>query len=216
MAVRMLGRKLGMTQVYSETGERIPVTVIEAGPATVVQVKTGETDGYDAIQLGYGERKPSFRSRPLAGHFKRAGIRPLRFLRESRVAAEEIGSYSPGQQLTVAELFQVGDRIDVSGTSKGRGFTGVMKRHGFSGKPASHGTHEAKRHGGSIGMHTRPGRVLKGTKMAGQHGDKRVTVQGLEVVAIKPEENLLLVRGGVPGGSRALVLISTSVKAAKA
>ena len=213
MAVRMLGRKLGMTQVYSESGERIPVTVIEAGPATVVQVKTTGIDGYEAIQLGYGDRKPSFRSRPQAGHFKRAGVRPLRHLRESRLTPDEVGKYQAGQSLTVQDLFNVGDRVDVAGTSKGRGFTGVMKRHGFAGKPATHGTHEFKRHGGSIGMHTQPARVFKGKKMAGQHGNRRVTVQGLEVVAIKPEQNLLLVRGGIPGGSRSLVTIFTSVKA---
>ncbi len=215
MPIQVLGTKLGMSQVFSETGERIPVTLVEAGPLTVVQVKTAGKDGYDALQLGYGQRKTSFKSKPLQGHFKQAGIRPTRTLRETRVTADEAGQYKPGDRITVDQVFTKGDRIDVSGTSKGRGFAGVMKRHNFRGKNATHGTHEAKRHGGSIGMHTEPGKVWKGQGMAGHYGAERVTVLDLEVVDVRPEENLLLIRGGVPGAPRSMVEIRASVKAKK-
>ncbi|MBK7975019.1 MAG: 50S ribosomal protein L3 [Deltaproteobacteria bacterium] len=215
MAIRVLGTKLGMSQVFSETGERIPVTLVEAGPLTVVQVKTASKDGYDALQLGYGQRKTSFKSKPLQGHFKKAGVRPTRALRETRVTADEAGQYKPGDRITVDQVFSKGDRIDVMGTSKGRGFAGVMKRHNFRGKNATHGTHEAKRHGGSIGMHTEPGKVWKGQGMAGHYGAERVTVLDLEVVDVRPDENLLLIRGGVPGAPRSLVSIRTSVKSKK-
>lgn len=215
MPIQVLGTKLGMSQVFSETGERIPVTLVEAGPLTVVQVKTAGKDGYDALQLGYGQRKTSFKSKPLQGHFKKAGIRPTRTLRETRVTADEAGQYKPGDRITVDQVFTKGDRIDVSGTSKGRGFAGVMKRHNFRGKNATHGTHEAKRHGGSIGMHTEPGKVWKGQGMAGHYGAERVTVLDLEVVDVRPDENLLLIRGGVPGAPRSVVAIRTSVKSKK-
>jgi len=215
MAIQVLGTKLGMSQVFSETGERIPVTLVEAGPLTVVQVKTASKDGYDALQLGYGQRKTSFKSKPLQGHFKKAGIRPTRALRETRVSADEAGQYKPGDRITVDQVFTKGDRIDVMGTSKGRGFAGVMKRHNFRGKNATHGTHEAKRHGGSIGMHTEPGKVWKGQGMAGHYGAERVTVLDLEVVDVRPDENLLLIRGGVPGAPRSLVSIRASVKSKK-
>lgn len=215
MPIQVLGTKLGMSQVFSETGERIPVTLVEAGPLTVVQVKTAGKDGYDALQLGYGQRKTSFKSKPLQGHFKKAGIRPTRTLRETRVTADEAGQYKPGDRITVDQVFTKGDRIDVSGTSKGRGFAGVMKRHNFRGKNATHGTHEAKRHGGSIGMHTEPGKVWKGQGMAGHYGAERVTVLDLEVVDVRPDENLLLIRGGVPGAPRSLVAIRASVKSRK-
>lgn len=215
MPIQVLGTKLGMSQVFSETGERIPVTLVEAGPLTVVQVKTTSKDGYDALQLGYGQRKTSFKSKPLQGHFKKAGVRPTRALREARVTAEEAGQYKAGDRITVDQVFSKGDRIDVSGTSKGRGFAGVMKRHNFRGKNATHGTHEAKRHGGSIGMYTEPGKVWKGQGMAGHYGAERVTVLDLEVVDVRPDENLLLIRGGVPGAPRSLVSIRTSVKSKK-
>lgn len=215
MSIQMLGTKLGMSQVFSETEERVPVTLVEAGPLTVVQVKTSASDGYDALQLGYGQRKTTFKSKPLQGHFKKAGIRPTPALRESRVSGDEVAKYKAGDRITLDTLFAKGDWIDVTGTSKGRGFAGVMKRHGFRGKNQSHGTHETERHGGSIGMHTEPGRVWKGHGMAGQMGNSRVTVVGLEVVDVRPEENLLLIRGGVPGSTRSLVVIRSSVRRKK-
>lgn len=215
MPIQMLGTKLGMSQLFSESGERVPVTLVEAGPLTVVQVKTASSDGYDAVQLGYGQRKTTFRSKPLQGHFKKAGIRPTRALRESRVTAEEAGKLKVGDRISLDSVFAKGDKVDVVGTSKGRGYAGVMKRHGFRGKNQSHGTHETMRHGGSIGMHTEPGRVWKGHGMAGQLGNKRVTVLGLEIVDVRPEENLLVVRGGLPGAPRSLVVIRASVKKKK-
>ncbi|MFN7956441.1 MAG: 50S ribosomal protein L3 [bacterium] len=215
MPIQLLGTKLGMSQIFSETGERIPVTLVETGPVIVVQVKTSQNDGYDALQLGYGQRKTSFKSKPAQGHFKRAGIRPTRALRESRVTATEVGQYKPGDRITVDQVFHKGDRIDVIGTSRGRGFAGVMKRHGFRGKNQTHGTHEAKRHGGSIGMHTEPGKVWKGQGMAGHYGAERVTVIGLEVIDVRPEENLLVIRGGLPGAPRTLVTIQASKRRKK-
>lgn len=215
MAIQVLGTKLGMSQVFSETGERIPVTLVEAGPLTVVQVKTASKDGYDALQLGYGQRKTSFKSKPLQGHFKKAGIRPTRALRESRVTAAEASQFKAGDRISLDQVFSKGDRVDVIGTSRGRGFAGVMKRHGFRGKNQTHGTHEAKRHGGSIGMHTEPGKVWKGQGMAGHYGAERVTVIGLEVIDVRPAENLIVIRGGLPGAPRSLVTIQASKRRKK-
>jgi large subunit ribosomal protein L3 len=208
----LIGRKLGMSQVFDPTGELIPVTVIQTGPCTVVQTKTAATDGYAAVQLGFGERKAQRVSKAFRNHALKAGKGVFEVLREFEPNEGE--TYTVGQEIAVDGLFKVGDRIDVSGTTKGRGFTGVIKRHGFSGFPGSHGTHEYFRHGGSIGNRSYPGRVFKGKRMAGQYGNERVTTQNLEVVAVRPAEHVLLVRGCVPGARNGLVLIHPAVKGA--
>jgi large subunit ribosomal protein L3 len=166
----IIGRKLGMTQVFGDTGNIIPITVIEAGPCSVVQVKTKEKEGYNAYQLGFLKKKPQRVNRPLTGHFQKSGAGPFYCLKELTV--EEVGEYAVGQEVTL-EAFKAGDMVDITGTSKGRGFAGVIKRHGFRGFPGSHGTHEYFRHGGSIGSHSYPGKTFKGMKMAGHYGNSR-------------------------------------------
>jgi large subunit ribosomal protein L3 len=208
--VGLIGKKIGMTQVFDPKGELIPVTVIQAGPCTVVQAKSAATDGYAAVQLGFGEKKAQRASKAYRNHCLKAGKGVFTVLRE--FIPEDDATYTPGQEITVDGLFQPGDRIDVTGTSKGRGYTGVMKRHGFGGFPGSHGTHEYFRHGGSIGNRSFPGRVFKGKRMAGQYGNERTTTQNLEVIAVRPAEHLLLVRGCVPGARQGLVLIRPAVK----
>jgi large subunit ribosomal protein L3 len=209
----LIGKKLGMTQVFDAKGELIPVTVIQAGPCTVVQAKTGDRDGYAALQLGFGEQKPQRVSKAYRNHCVKAGKGVFAALREFTPAEGE--TYTVGQEVKVDEVFKAGDRIDVSGTTKGRGFTGVIKRYGFSGFPGSHGTHEYFRHGGSIGNRSYPGRVFKGKRMAGQYGNTDVTTMNLEVIAIRPDEHLLLVRGCVPGARNGLILIHPAVKAVR-
>ncbi|HSR42857.1 MAG TPA: 50S ribosomal protein L3 [Longimicrobiales bacterium] len=200
----VIGRKLGMTQLFDEEGSAVPVTVIQAGPCPVVQVKTKETDGYEAIQLGFGERKEKHSTRAQRGHAAKAGLENApRILRELRVT--DAGEYETGQELTV-ETFEVGQRVKVTGTSKGRGFQGVVKRHGFAGRPGSHG-HPMSRTPGSAGPGTDPSRVIKGKKLPGQMGSNRVTIENLEVVRVDPERNLLFVKGGVPGSRNSYVLI---------
>jgi large subunit ribosomal protein L3 len=208
MPLGLIGKKLGMTQVFVKGGELVPVTVILAGPCTVVQKRTSETDGYSAVQLGFGEAKAQRLSKSEREHRKRASKMPS-VLREFRDGADlEVGA-----EVKVADLFKEGDLVDVTGVSKGRGYQGVIKRHGFSGFPATHGTHEYFRHGGSIGNRTHPGRVFKNKRMAGQMGSERVTAQNLAVVAVRPEDNVLLVRGAVPGGKNGLLFIRPAVKA---
>jgi large subunit ribosomal protein L3 len=208
MALGLIGKKLGMTQVFVKGGELVPVTVILAGPCTVVQKRTSQTDGYSAVQLGFGETKAQRLSKAEREHRKRASKMPS-VLREFRDGADlEVGA-----EVKVADLFKEGDLVDVTGVSKGRGYQGVIKRHGFSGFPATHGTHEYFRHGGSIGNRTHPGRVFKNKRMAGQMGSERVTAQNLAVVAVRPEDNVLLVRGAVPGGKNGLLFIRPAVKA---
>ncbi|MEE9196584.1 MAG: 50S ribosomal protein L3 [bacterium] len=209
----ILGRKVGMTQVFSAGGDRVQVTVIEAGPCVVVQVKTRERDGYDALQVGFGSVRPKRVTKPRAGHFTAHGVEPTRFLREIRLE-EPLPDAAPGRLVT-CECFEAGELVDVTGVSKGRGFTGVMKRYGFKGAPASHGTHEHFRHGGAIGAAATPGRVFKGTKMPGHMGNARVTVQNLQVVRVVPEQNLLVVRGAVPGPSGGFVMVRKSLKAGR-
>jgi len=199
-----MGRKLGMTQVFGEDGQVVPVTVIEAGPCVVVQRKTLQNDGYEAIQLGFGDVKPKNVNRPMMGHFRRHGVKPFRWLREFRFSGAS--SYEEGSTLDVS-IFSPGERVDVSGISKGKGFQGAMKRHGFSGGPASHGTSLAHRAPSSIGCRSYPGKIHKGKRMAGHMGSEKVTVKNLEVVGVHPENNLLLVRGAVPGARNSLVLI---------
>ena len=212
MALGLIGKKLGMTQLYTEQGELVPVTVIQAGPCTVVQAKTAATDGYAAVQLGFGEKKQQRATKAFQQHCVRAGKGIFRVLREFRLEGTS-DSLSPGDEIAIERLFKRGDRVDVTGVSKGRGFAGVIKRHHFSGFPGSHGTHEYFRHGGSIGNRSFPGRVFKGKRMAGQLGNVRVTTQNLEVIAIRPAENLLLVRGAIPGARGGLVLVHPAVKA---
>ena len=205
----ILGKKLGMTQFYLEDGRVVPVTVIQAGPCVVTQVKTPDRDGYTAVQLGFEEVKR--RNRPLAGHMKRAGGL-FRYLREVPVSDPE--GVEVGQRVDVSICKEWGS-VDVTGTSKGRGFQGVVKRHGFGGGPRTHGQSDRLRAPGAIGSNTFPGRVLKGKRMAGHMGNERVTVQNLEVVHVDPERNLLLVKGAVPGAPKGLLVIRRSVKARK-
>jgi large subunit ribosomal protein L3 len=207
----LIGRKVGMTQIFSERGEVIPVTAIEAGPCWIVQKKTPERDGYTAVQLGFRDKKIKHTTKPLQGHFQKSGVSPKRWLREFRVKADALEALQEGQKVT-GEIFADLRYVDVTGTSKGRGFTGVMKRHGFGGKPASHGTHESFRGGGSIGASADPARVFKNTRMAGQYGNARVTIRNLEVVRFLKDQNLLLVKGAVPGPNGGMVLVRASRK----
>ena len=211
MAIELLCKKLGMTQVFVDTGEAVPVTVLEAGPNVVVQKKTKDKDGYIAVQLAFGERRESLFSKAEKNHFEKHNAKPMRHLSECRLTEEEAGALEEGMEITAA-IFGDGQRVDAIGVSKGRGFTGVVKRHGFAIKKRSHGTHEFFRHGGSIGAGADPGKVIKGLKMAGQHGNARTTVQNLEIVRVDSERNLLLVRGAVPGHKNGLVKIRTAIK----
>ena len=213
MVDALLGRKVGMTQVFGETGEAIPVTVIEVGPNYVTQIKTPERDGYAAIQIGYGETRKL--NRPERGHLKQISVPGLRHLHEVQDTGDDV---HVGQQLTV-DIFRKGEKVDVTaggvaGTlgSKGKGFAGVVKRHGFAGGPKTHGQSDRHRAPGSIGASTTPGRVFKGTRMAGRMGNKRRTVLNLEVVDVLPERNLVLVRGGVPGSKKGIVIVRKAIK----
>ena len=205
----IIGKKLGMTQIFLEDGSVVPVTVIEAGPCSVIQKKTKEKDGYEALQLGFFPKKGQRVNRPLTGHFKKAAVGPCYILKEFRV--ESIGGYEVGQEVKVS-LFKPGDVVDVTGLSRGKGFTGVIKRHGFHGAPGSHGTHEYFRHGGSVGANSFPAHVFKNMKMPGHHGNQRVTLQNIKVVDVKEDQNLILLRGGLPGSPNGWVLIRSATK----
>lgn len=231
----LLGRKLGMTQIFDpESGTAVPVTAVEAGPCTVLQVRTPGKEGYSAVQLGFGDIPPrnvpdevmkkaqGARGRyeilhgrvpkPMRGHFFKAGeTSPKRFVREIRLTADGAEAYQPGQQITLGEIFAKDDYVDVVGTSKGRGFTGVIKRHGFSKFGSTHGTHEWRRHAGSIGCR-KPQHTRRGTRMAGQHGNARVTVQNLKVAGLLPDQNILLLRGAVPGPNGGFVVLRKALK----
>jgi large subunit ribosomal protein L3 len=207
----LLGRKIGMTQVFSAAGEAIPVTVIEVGPCVVTQIRDKDRDGYEAVQIGFGEVKPKSLTKPEQGHLAAAG-RLVRYLRE--FGADNIEDHQVGDVLTT-DVFTPGQIIDVTGTSKGRGFQGVVKRHGFSGGPKTHGQSDRWRAPGSIGAGTDPGRVWKGTRMAGRMGNRRVTVQNLQVVEVLSEKHLLLVKGSVPGAKNGLLMVRRAVKAPK-
>ncbi len=208
MPVGLLGKKLGMTRVFTDDGRAVPVTVLQAGPCVVVQRKTAERDGYEAVQIGYEPRKRRRTNSPMTGHFESRGISPLRHLREFRLAQDE--EYEEGQELTV-EVFAEGQLVDVSATSKGRGFAGVVKRYGFKGGPASHGSkvHRAPQSAGA----TDAQRVFPGQRMPGHMGNERVTIRGLTVVGTDTEDNLLLIKGGIPGPKGGLVEIRPSNKA---
>jgi large subunit ribosomal protein L3 len=205
----LLGEKLGMTQVFDENNRIVPVTVVKAGPCVVTQVRTPEVDGYSAVQLGFGEIDPRKVNKPEGGHFAKAGVTPRRHLVELRT--EDAGTYTVGQELT-AEVLDGVASVDVIGTSKGKGFAGVMKRHGFKGLGASHGTQRKHRSPGSIGGCATPGRVFKGLRMAGRMGNARVTTQNLTVHRVDEENGLLLIKGAVPGPRGGLLLVKTAAK----
>ncbi|WP_205413020.1 50S ribosomal protein L3 [Austwickia chelonae] len=207
----VLGEKLGMTQVWDAENRLVPVTVIKAGPCVVTQVRTPETDGYGAVQLGFGAIDPRKVNKPETGHFTKAGVTPRRYLVEIRTANAD--EYTLGQELTV-EAFEAGAKVDVSGTTKGKGFAGVMKRHGFAGVSASHGAHRNHRKPGSIGACATPARVFKGVRMAGRMGGVRQTTQNLTIHAVDAEKGLLLIKGAVPGPRGGVVLVRTAAKGA--
>lgn len=208
MALGLIGRNLGMTHLFSKDGEAIPVTVIEAGPCSVVQVKSKGKEGYNALQIGFLPKKIHRVTKPLQGHFKKSGTGNFYFLKEFRV--DDINSYQPGQEINL-EIFQVGQKVMVTGTSKGKGFAGGMKRWGFRGGPGSHGS-GVHRSPGSIGCSAYPARVFKGRKLPGHMGATTKTIKNLEIVNLKPGENLLFLKGAVPGGKNGMVIIKPSKK----
>lgn len=209
----LIGRKIGMTQFFRDNGEVVAVTLLETGPCTVLQVKTEDgSDGYNALQLGFGVQKQHRITKPQQGHFAKAGSGIKRFVKELRVSKEQTGQVERGQDLAPADVFEVGQKVDVTGTSKGSGFAGVMKRYNFAGFIRSHGTHEFFRHGGSIGTRLTPGMVFKGKKMPGHMGAATVTVQNLVVERIDSERNLVMVRGGVPGPNGGMIVVRKAVK----
>jgi large subunit ribosomal protein L3 len=200
----MIGKKVGMTQVYDEQGIMTPVTVVEAGPCVVTQVKTKVNDGYEAVQVGYGDRKKKHLTKPMEGHFNRAKVTPKRILAEfDMIPGFE---YKLGQEFTVS-LFKPGEYVDVSGTSKGRGFAGVIKRHNFSTQPKTHGTKNTYRRPGSIGQASDPSRVFKGMKMAGHYGNAKITLPNVEIMQVDKENNQLLLKGSVPGATNGIIYI---------
>ncbi|AFV12759.1 50S ribosomal protein L3 [Thermacetogenium phaeum DSM 12270] len=209
MSNGILGRKVGMSQVFDEEGKAVPVTVIEAGPCYVVQKKTPERDGYAALQLGFGEVEANKLNRPLRGHFTKSGVKPLRFLKEIRLDSDAVDSYEVGQEVKV-DIFNPGDYVDVQGVTKGKGFAGGIKRHGFHRGPMKHGS-KYHRRPGSLGAKG-PARVFKGRKLPGRAGGEMRTVKNLKVVKVDPEHNLLLVRGAVPGPRMGLLLIKNSAR----
>ena len=212
----LIGRKVGCTQLFLENGNVVPVTVIEAGPCTVVGKRTPAKDGYSALCLGWGERPERRLTRPVLGQFKKANVKPARVVRELRVPEDVAAKYEVGQQLAVADVFQKGELVDVTGTSKGRGFAGVIKRHRFNSWVAAHGTHEYFRHSGSIGQNMTPGRTYPGLRMAGHMGACRVTTVGIRLADLDAEQGLLMVRGAVPGHRNGVVVVRKSHRRAEA
>lgn len=210
----LIGRKLGMTQLFEADGTVVPVTVVEVGPNRVLQVKTTESkDGYDAIQLGYGEQKAQRIGKALTGHFAKSGEGIPLHVAEIRLTAEAVAGFTAGQTIGAGDVFAAGQTVDITGTSKGRGFTGVMKRHNFAGFERSHGVHEYFRHGGSIGTRLTPGMTLKGKKMPGHYGSEQVTLQNIFVARVDAERNLLFLRGSVPGPKGGIIKVRKAVKA---
>ena len=201
----LIGKKIGMTQIFQDGGQAVPVTVVEAGPCVVTQVKTLVNDGYDAVQVGFGEKKLKHSNKALNGHFKKSGTDIKRFLAEFVPVPDY--NYEAGQMFGVS-LFKEGEYVDVSGRTKGKGFSGVMKRHGFGGGPKTHGQREHPRSAGSIGQASDPSRVFKGMKMAGQYGNNRMTVRNLEVVSVDKEKNQILLKGAVPGARNGIIYIT--------
>ena len=206
----LIGKKVGMTQVFGDGGELVPVTVVEAGPCVVVQVRTQDTDGYEALQIGFGSKREKSVPKPMQIHMAKAGKGCFERLVE--VSVDDVSSYEVGQEIKAQDVFKTGDIVDVTGVSKGRGFAGVMKRHGYAGHRATHGTHESFRGGGAVGACAYPGRIFKGKGMPGHMGAKRATVQNVEVVDVRAEDNLIFVRGGVPGPRGGEVLIRSAAK----
>ena len=210
----MIGRKVGMTQIFDEQGQVIPVSVIQAGPCYVTQVRTAERDGYMAVQLGYDETKPKNLTKGQLGHLQKLNLPALRYLREFRVHNGDLDGVEEGQEIKV-DVFEQGDFVDVIGTSKGRGFAGTIKRHGFARGPKTHGQSDRMRSPGSIGMCAAPGRTLKGKRMGGRMGNDRITVQNLQVMVVDAEKNLLAVKGSIPGAVNGIVLIKPALKKTK-
>ncbi len=207
----LIGKKIGMTQVFNPNGQLVGVTALEVGPCVVVTKRTAEKDGYTAVQLGFDDKPERKVRRPEMGHFAKAGVPAKRVLKEFRVSEQAAETLEIGQSLGVDNL-QVGDFVDMTGLSRGKGFTGVMKRYGYRGAKATHGVHEAFRHGGSLGQNMTPGRVFKGKKMAGHQGNKRVTVQNIEVMRVFPDDNIVFVKGPIPGGRNSVLSIQPAVK----
>jgi len=201
----LIAKKLGMSQIFDENGSIIPVTILQAGPCCITQIKTLDNDGYDAVQIAYGDKKEKNTNKPLEGHFKKAGVTPKKFLVEFDIVPGF--DYEMGQVFN-ASIFKQGDSVKVTGTSKGRGFSGVMKRHGFGGGPKTHGQREHPRSAGSIGQASDPSRVFKGVKMPGQYGNKKMTVENLKVVKIDTENNHIFVKGAVPGSNNGMVIVN--------
>lgn len=207
----VIGRKLGMTQIFLDDGTVVPCTVVESRPV-VVGKRTRDADGYDALVLGIEERTEKHTNKPLAGQFKKAGVSPRRVLREFRCPADYASRFDVGQELKLDEVFSEGQVVDVQGVSRGRGFSGVMRRHNFAGSKSSHGAHEYMRHGGSIGTNMTPGRVLPGKKMPGQYGNKTTSTLNQRIVKVLPDESLILIRGGLPGSKNSLVAVRGAIK----
>jgi large subunit ribosomal protein L3 len=214
MAIGLVGRKAGMTRVFTDAGETVPCTVIEVLPNRVTQIKTQEKDGYRAVQVTYGTRRPQLYSKAVAGHYAKANVAPGKALVEFRLADTDKSDLQTGAELKV-DLFKVGEKVDVTGTTMGKGYAGVMKRHGFGGLPATHGVSVSHRSPGSIGQRQTPGRVFKGRRMSGHMGVDRVTTENLRVVQVDTERNLLLIRGAVPGVEGGQVIVRPGLKAAR-
>ena len=212
MSLGLVGRKVGMTRIFAEDGRTIPVTVLDVSDNRVSQIKTVETDGYAAVQVAYGKRRASRITKPVAGHLAKAGVEPCRGMKEFRVAEDQLSGFNAGDTISV-DLFQVGQKVDVTGVTIGKGFSGPIKRHNFSSNRASHGNSISHRSPGSIGMAQDPGRVFPGKRMAGQYGNVQRTTQGLEIVRIDAERQLLLVKGAVPGSKGGDVVVCPAVKA---
>lgn len=208
----IIGRKLGMTQLHTEDGSIARVTAVEAGPCVVVAKRTRERDGYTALQLGFGEVPERLVKLPVRGQYRKAGVEPKRWRLEFRVPEDIAAQYNVGDEITVDKVFKPGDYVDVVGRSKGRGFQGVIRRHHFGGSVDTHGSHEYKRHGGSIGQNMTPGHTFKGVRMPGQHGNRRVTTQNIRVVSIDAASHIILLNGAVPGGRKALVSLRSALK----
>jgi large subunit ribosomal protein L3 len=216
MAAGLLGRKVGMTRVFTEDGEQVPVTVVAAGPCTVVGKRTQEKDAYTALRLGFEELKEKHTNKPRAGEAKKSGQKAPKIIREFRVPADVLAKYEIGQKVAASDLFTKNQKVDVIGISRGRGFQGVVKRHHMAGFVEAHGTHEYYRHPGAVGQRKTPGRVFKNKRMPGHMGVERVTIQNLEIVDIDAENNIVLIRGAIPGHPTSLVTIQPAVKPGKA
>ncbi|HQZ01455.1 MAG TPA: 50S ribosomal protein L3 [Thauera sp.] len=212
MSLGLVGRKVGMTRIFAEDGQSIPVTVLDVSDNRVSQIKTSETDGYAAVQIAFGKRRASRITKPVAGHLAKAGVEPCRGMKEFRVAEDQVAGFNAGDLIS-ADLFQVGQKVDVTGVTIGKGFSGAIKRHNFSSNRASHGNSVSHNSAGSIGMAQDPGRVFPGKRMAGQYGNVQRTTQGLEIVRVDVERQLLLVKGAVPGSKGGDVVVCAAIKA---